>query len=549
MKFLNPLGLLLGLLLPIIILLYFKKKQIIEKKISNVFIWDEVIKEVEGVKSRKINKYLILIIQLIIGSLIVISFSNPIWMKAFKGDVITIGLDCSIKMKTVENGKTHFQLAKEEINNYIEKLENNKRINIVLLKGKSTIYLKDSKKEEVQKVINKINCTNESLNIDYASKILESLSGEKIIITDKDLALVDRILKVGREFENIGITNVNYDYYENTILCRIKNYGKKEKTAIVSIYDDKGKKDLKSVKILPNDENDIIFQNIENKKLLKLKIENEDMLQEDNKFVLALTEKYKKKVLLIGENIFLENAISSIPYIHFEKVNNIDEIKNDYDLYIVNKEIDREIKKKIDIKIDQQVGKSVDKGIDEEMNNGVDQEINIQKRLRNYGIWYLNPKSSMLGGTTKKISKLKAIESPFSKDINMKQVYIEKTPILKEKNKYKIVLEADGKPVMIYGNENNQKRIYSTIDFNRTNLVMMPHFPILIKNTIDYFLDGDKINYPKNPPNKLVVGEDKQIKKGKIIKSKSFIIRFKEILIVIALLFMVLEWEVYRRAS
>ncbi|QXM05249.1 BatA domain-containing protein [Crassaminicella indica] len=510
MKLLNPLGLLLGLLLGIIILLYFKKKQIVERKISNIDIWDEVIKEVEGVKSRKINKYLLLILQLIVGGCIVLAFSKPVWLQAFKGEEITFAMDCSITMKSLEKGKTHFQMAKERIENCIESLDKNKRINLVLCNNKSTIYLKAAKKEEAKKALEKLSCSNEALNIDNMQEILKSLSGEKIIVTDKELHLNSKMLKIGKEFDNVGIINASYDYYTDTLLCRIKNYGKSEKNIILGLYDNK-KRDLQSIHVGAKEEIDVSFQGLKGSKLWTLKIKNKDMLLEDNTFTIPLGEAYKKQVLLIGENSFLEKALFSIPSICVEKQKIEEPIKKDYDLYIVGTE---------------------------EYAKELPSDANI---------WFLYPKPEEIEGKLKVAAMVKAIDSHFSKDLDMTKVYTRPIPYLKEKEGYVTILQADGKPIMICGKENNQKKIYESIDFYKTNLAMTIDFPILVDNVIDWFFDGCKINAPNNPPAKLVVGNIKHMGKAKE-NAEILEIDFTNILIVVALLFMVFEWEVYKRA-
>ncbi|MBF8982527.1 VWA domain-containing protein [Lutibacter sp. B2] len=509
MKLLNPLGLFLALLLPIIILLHFKKKQIIEQKISNIALWDEVLKEVEGVKSRKINKYFLLMIQILIGILIVVALSKPIWIKGFSGEEITLAIDCSIMMKAEENGKTHFQVAKGKINDYMNHLDDATRINLVLLKKKSEIYLKDSKKQDIKKALKGIKCSNEELNIEYASKFLSTISGKKILITDKEIFLGDQIIKVGKAFENIGITNLNYDYYNNTILCRVKNYGKRKENVVVSMINDQGKKDLQSITVDSNKEKDISFEVFKDSKLLTLKIENKDMLREDNEFIVSL--KNKKKVLLIGKNIFLEKALLSIPHIKAEFINEWDESKTGYDVYIV------------------------------------DQEMDIEKLPKDRSIWSLHPKFT--DGEIQEIAQLNVVNDRFSKSLHMKGIYTKETQFLKEKKGYEPILQADEKTLMLYGMENEQKRIYSTIDFRKTNLVMTPNFPILINHTIDWLLDGNKISYVDHPAVKLVTGENYKNTESKKLKTKTAIFSFTEIIAVLILIFMVIEWEVYKRAS
>jgi hypothetical protein len=393
----------------------------------------------------------------------------------------------------------------------MEELEDEKRINMVLCKNSSSIYLKDAKKEEVKKAMDRLSCSNEGLNIDYLREILKSLPGEKIIVTDKDISLGSHRIKVGNQFENVGIIHANYDYYTDTILCRIKNYGKSKKEVFVGLYDDQ-KRDLKRISLDSKEEMDISFQGLEDHKKWTLRIENEDLLKEDNIFTVNLGEDHKRQVLFIGENLFLEKALLSIPFIHVEKERNKEPINKRYDLYIVEK------------------------------------EGGVKKLPKSANIWYINPGVEQVAGKIKVAAMMKAIDGPFSKDLDMTKVYTKPISYLKDQEGYRTILQANGKPIMIYGKEKIQKIIYGSIDFNKTNLVMMPDFPIFIENIMNWFFDGGKINVSNNPPEKLVVGEMKNIEEPKEIKKileKDFTI----ILAGLALLFMVIEWEVYKRAD
>ena len=55
MRLLNMQGLWPVLLIPLILLLYFQKHQEKEIKISSIKIWDEVLKEAEGIRTKNIK--------------------------------------------------------------------------------------------------------------------------------------------------------------------------------------------------------------------------------------------------------------------------------------------------------------------------------------------------------------------------------------------------------------------------------------------------------------------------------------------------------------
>jgi hypothetical protein len=173
--------------------------------------------------------------------------------------------------------------------------------------------------------------------------------------------------------------------------------------------------------------------------------------------------------------------------------------------------------------------------------------MDIEKLPKEGHVWNMHPK--LTAGETENISKLNVVNDEFSKNLNMNGMYTEKIKFLKEREGYEPILQCDKKNIMICGMENEQKRIYSTMDFRKTNLVMTPNFPIFINNTIDWRLDGNKISYKGNPPLKLVTGESYKNIESKNLKTKTAVFDFAEILGILVLVFMVIEWEVYRRAS
>ncbi|SHJ87615.1 vWA domain-containing protein [Paramaledivibacter caminithermalis] len=566
MSLLYPLGLLLSLLLPIIVILHFKKRQAVEIKISNIGLWDEVIKEVQGIRYKKINRYLLLLIQLLIGGLIVIAFSRPVRLEPFKGQKLTIALDCSITMQAVENGKSRFDMAKEEIKKYIEEIDDDVLIDLIALKSNSEIVIENGRKRDVKDKIKNIKCTYECLDTEKANKVLSLKPNLSLVFSDKKLPFGDRNIKIGGEFKNIGIISGKYDYYSNTALFSIKNYDKKENSFVVELKDEQGRKDMQKLEVKGDEIANLSWSKVwEDSTVLCMSILEKDMLKEDNCFFLPIGNQYKYRVLMVGENYFLKKVILSIPYIDVEFENDYI-VKNDYDLYIINTKLSED---------------KVPKGDN---------------------IWFLNPDDSILDGAIKESGRIEISNDSFSDDLDLVNTYVENIPIVKDLEEMETILKVSGKPVMGFKETEDSKKIYSTIDFNKTNLPLQPDFPILIENLIKWFLSekrkiyelGDKV-YVKEEDLSLItpsgikekissksvalkeIGVYKLVKEDKVVKnffvnpSKEVIsdykaedsktvykddclylknikrFDFRNIIISILLLLLIVEWEVYRR--
>ncbi|MCT4564908.1 MAG: VWA domain-containing protein [Maledivibacter sp.] len=564
MGFSNPLGWLLSLILPLIILIHLRKQQFKEREISYLGLWDEVIEEVQGIKKNRINKYLLLLLQLLIGILIVMAFAGPIWIDTFDGERLIIALDTSLTMMAEENSDSRMEIAKEEIKSYMNTIDDDVSMDLIILGRKTKKIIEAGDKQRILKELTKIKATCEALNIKSTDTLLSSCPKPIILFTDKNLAFGDKQIKVGGEIENIGIIDGSYDYYNDTALFRIRNYGKKDKSLILELRDENSWHDIQRVNIPSNDIIDVNWINVpHDSQSLKMSIKKEDMLSIDNQFILPIGDRYKKKVLMIGENYFLQRALKSLPYINLKTVNEYND-DGGFDLYIINKYMKEK------------------------------ETSNLKK------IWYLNPNENMLGEYLQEYGELKITDEEFSKDIKLREIYLKDFSYLKSDNDLQSILGVGERTVMAYKTDSDIKEIYSTIDLSKTNLSMKADFPILVDNIMKWFFKGEKNWY--EPGDEIYVEgssvklqtstKTRDISRGELIELdevggyeltndagtiKSFFVNppnmeninystaiggseksntlysnslkridLKNIIIILLLIFMVLEWEVFK---
>ena len=476
MSFLQPLGLLLALALPLIALLHFRKRQLVEKQVSFLGFWDQVIREVQGVKSKKINRYLLLLLQLLIGLLIVLALARPVWLSSFQGKELTLALDCSLTMQAEEQGGTRFQKAREELIRYLEKVPGDVRVNLVLLKNKSQLLLQAAGKDQIIHKIRDIYCTNEALNVETAAEILAVCPGSSVVISDKELPLGDQWLKVGGVLENLGLTGGSYDYYSHTALCRVKNYGTSSRSAVLRLEDEQGRQEVQKVDILAGTETDVSWPGVwPEAQILQITIAEQDMLPVDNRWLLPVGKASQKQVLLVGEDYYLTRALTSIPYINVATQKQWEGGESNYDLYIIKK------------------------------------ELSPGTLPPGAKVWWLSPPQELQGRKIKDPVPLKLLPGSFARNLELREVYAASCPVLNLREGEKTVLEAGGKAVMAYGSKDGAKYLYSTLDWNNTNLPLLPGFPILVDNIINWFLPevlwqqpGDEVFPEKGKAMKLV---------------------------------------------
>ena len=133
MQFLNP-GMLTVLgLIPILILIHTLKPKPRQVDVTNLFLWQEVLKERNSqLTFERIKKNLPLLFQILIVVLAALALAKPIWLyETFKKGNIILVIDTSASMKAKSGSGTRFDMAGEKAIELIGQREKDQKILIV----------------------------------------------------------------------------------------------------------------------------------------------------------------------------------------------------------------------------------------------------------------------------------------------------------------------------------------------------------------------------------------------------------------------------------
>jgi hypothetical protein len=347
MQFLNP-GMLTTLgLIPILILIHTLKPRPRQVEVTNLFLWQEVLKERSShLTFERLKKNLPLLFQILIIILAALALAKPTWMyfSSKKGNMILV-IDTSASMKAKLGSGTRFDAAREKALELIEQRESDQKILIVDAGSKPVVKagLLDNS-NQAKSLVKSLAPSDASAELEPAvylalSFVDPSKKDLLYLITDgagKDFsALVKNHPKikpiiVAGGNRNIGITKFEFrqeidrnEKYE--IMLEIKNFNPTSIKCPVRLSID----------------NAIIFDSVitleaQEKKLLifpysglitgiaKASLEIDDDFSIDNRAYLSLSASKDIWVLLISKgNHFLEKLLEAYPNF---KVNSVKEI-------------------------------------------------------------------------------------------------------------------------------------------------------------------------------------------------------------------------------
>jgi hypothetical protein len=347
MSFLNP-GMLMTLgLIPILILIHTLKPKPRQVDVSNLFLWQAVLRErSRNLSFARLKRNLPLLLQILLVILAALALANPVWIYSVsrKGNMILV-VDTSASMKAVADQGTRFEHAKKKALDLIEQLDGEQKILIVEAAKKPLVKTGFSGDvRQAKRIIKNLAPTDQSAGLEpaiYLALSFVDASGRDSIylITDgaggefselvKRHPMIKPVIVSGGE-RNIGITKfefrqavTGYDKYE--IMLEIKNFTSAAVECPIQLLID----------------NTIMFDNpislqAHEKKILILPysglitgvarsvLDVDDDFSIDNQAYLSLNASKDVWVLLVSAgNHFLEKLLDAYPNF---KVNSVKEI-------------------------------------------------------------------------------------------------------------------------------------------------------------------------------------------------------------------------------
>ncbi|MGD6942194.1 vWA domain-containing protein [Cytobacillus gottheilii] len=216
MQFISPLYFSLILFLGAVILFYFFRKQYTEKSVSSNMLWQQTLNEWQASPFlKKMQQNLLFWLQILALLLLMLALTGPVFKQnAVVGDDVIFVIDTSASMSADFQEKDRFTAAKNEMLQITDIL-NGQNVTIIQAGQQPQILLnKESNKSHAEQVITSLELTYDHESMDEALRLANSLAGEGSAIhvfsdnVEEELAadeLPDRYVQV----HNIGENDVN----------------------------------------------------------------------------------------------------------------------------------------------------------------------------------------------------------------------------------------------------------------------------------------------------------------------------------------------------
>jgi Ca-activated chloride channel homolog len=337
MTWLNPIAFAWLALIPVIILLHSLRHRRRDVRVSTLFLWESVAREIQGALGwRRLVQNLPLLLQLLLVLLLTAALAKPVRTTAVtQSKDIVLVIDVSASMQTRTSQGTRFAEAQRRALEILEALPSDRQMALIAAgRQPRVLTFFTNEKALLRQAISDLQADDAPGNMREAvllalSFTQDASTQEIVVIGDgayRRLAEVDfprqhiRHLQIAEGERNVGITRLAFrqlqgadEHYE--VLMAVKNFSRHPVEAPLQLTLRRQQVLERQLTLAAGQEEVVVAPlSASFKGVMQAELLVEDDFPLDNRAYGVLEEKSHSWILLVGEsNFFLEKLLTSLP--------------------------------------------------------------------------------------------------------------------------------------------------------------------------------------------------------------------------------------------
>jgi hypothetical protein len=342
--FINPWGLWFLLSVPFLVLLYFLKLKRPQLTVSSTLLWQKVIEDMRvNSPFQRLKRSLLLLLQLLALLLLIAALARPL-LNAIdrKESSIIVLVDTSASMSArEENGKSRFDMARDNIREQIDNLGKRNEMMIISFDSKARILCRfTSNKRFLRESLDKAVQSQRPTNLEPALVLTRSMSSARnnprcLLYTDGaftpppkvNLPMTVEYHPVGTDRPNVAITGLDIrrsmeDRQNVEMFVAIQNFSDQPFKGNMTVYLDDQALDSKVYNAAANETLSQIFQAVlPVGGVIRVEVDADDAMKADNIAWKVVPPPVHRSVLIVGgQSYFIKRVLMSTPGTRVETI-------------------------------------------------------------------------------------------------------------------------------------------------------------------------------------------------------------------------------------
>ena len=474
MRLISPNALWFLMLIPPFILMYILKQTYEEKQVPSLYLWQQVIMDLDATSPfQRLKNNILFFLQLIILLLAIFALTNPfIWWKNNNFENVVMVVDNSGSMSAFGEKNKKLEEAREKAEELVNSLSAGTKMTLISTSANFKVEVSGSTDRKL--IINKLKAipfTNSAGSLEDTHSLIKAIcdqykSYKVVYFTDSMVDLKElkgEVIQLGPQRPNVSLDYIAHTNNGNElkVMIRVTNHGTDTAEPEICLYGDERLISIKNEVLNSGETKTVYFDHVPaDNEYIYGELSDEDGLMEDNRMYSVIRQKQTKRILLSTEqNVFIEKALNTLKDIELFKTLPDEKIDTEFDLYIFDGDPEGELPETGSILfLNPQKDNSYFKA---------GQEINGGKAdISPHAITkYMNNSDFV-------ISKLNSVEMPYWASS---------------------LLEVNEQPAAFAGEVKGQKVGVIGFDLHNSDFPLTLEFPIFINNFISYLIDRDTI--------------------------------------------------------
>ena len=479
MNILVPAAFAFALIIPIILLLYFMRPKRQQRTVASTLLWQQALQDMQASRPwQRLRFTPLLLLQLLAALFIVLILIRPAIFtnSSISGNTIII-LQASASMQATDIAPSRFENARNTISDMIDNLGPNDHLSLITMANTPQVLIADSNNQaQLSAALQRAKVTNQNADLELALSLANSLAtgytntqvlvvGDgHVITTDQNLVVPFSVhyLRIGTNAPNAALLTLSSRTLQGNLiaLAQIANYSSQPRSIPVELFTDGREVSVQTATLAPQATGTVQWTGLPSTtRFIHAQLISQDAMTVDHDAWAIVGGSQKGHVLLVTKgNMFLQAAFALQPNVILSETTPAQYVNTgNYDLTIFD-------------------------GF-------------VPPALPAGGLFFVNPPvGSYPFGLSDPLIKVSRI-SPGNDTLNLlTSVDLSSIHTLQASHQLKLaagiqsVIDAPETPLLIAGQNNNQRIAALGFDLHDSDLGLQPSFPILIQNLTNWFL-------------------------------------------------------------
>ncbi len=497
MSILVPAALAFSVIIPIILCLYFMRPRRQEQVVGSTLLWQQAMQDLQASRPwQRLRITPLLLLQLLAALIIVLVLTRPaLFMSSPVSGNTIIVLQASASMQATDVSPNRFENAKNTITDFIDALGPEDHLSLITMaRTPQVLIVASQNKGQLQNALQRAKVTNQDADLEQALSLADSLAQSQanaqiVVIGDGHVMNTSqpvatqypvRYMAVGTDAPNVALMALSSRNIQGQLIAfaQVTNYSHETRAVPVELYTDNRLFGVKTVTLAAGASGAVQWSPLApTTATLHARIIAQDAMSIDHEAWAIVGSSLHGRVLLVTKgNTYLETAL--------RLQSNVDLFETTPDKY-------------------SNTGNTFDLTV----LDGYAPPI-----LPTSNLLLVNPpnKTYSFGtsGALTAISHINAGNDTLNllKDVDLSSIHtLRASHQLKPTLWEQAIITAPETPLLIAGENNNQRVAALGFDLHETNLPLESSFPILMQNMMNWFLPSP-------------VAGDGQVKAGVAVK-------------------------------